>query len=43
MPNFTIEEAIVDLIHHFECNNFKNSLTNEMYFNLKRMQSIGLS
>jgi nucleoside-diphosphate-sugar epimerase len=43
MPNFTIEEAIVDLIHHFEGNNFKNSLSNEMYFNIKRMQSIGLS
>jgi nucleoside-diphosphate-sugar epimerase len=43
MPNFTIEEAIVDLIHHFEGNHFKNSLSNEMYFNIKRMQSIGLS
>jgi len=43
VPKFTIEDAIIDLIYHFESNDFSNPLSNEIYFNIKRMQSIRLS
>ncbi len=40
--NFTIENAIVDLIDAFKKNLFDNPLQNEIYFNIKRMNSIKL-
>ena len=43
VPKFTIEDAIIDLIYHFESNDFSNPLSNEIYFNIKRMQSVRLS
>lgn len=41
-PKFTIEDAILDLKNAFLKNLFKDSLENEMYFNIKRMKSIDL-
>lgn len=40
--NFTIENAIVDLISAFKNKLFDNPLQNEIYFNIKRMNSIKL-
>ena len=40
---FTIKNAINDLKIAFEKNLLPNSLTDEKYFNIKRMQSIRLS
>ena len=39
----TIEEAILDLKVAFESEQIPESLDNEMYFNIKRMQSLNLS
>ncbi len=39
----TIEEAILDLKAAFESGKISESLDNEMYFNIKRMQSLNLS
>lgn len=39
----TIEEAILDLKAAFESGKIPESLDNEMYFNIKRMQSLNLS
>lgn len=41
-PKFTIEDAILDLKNAFLKDLFKDSLENEMYFNIKRMKSIDL-
>ena len=38
----TIEDAVKDLKKAFKKKKFKNSLTDEMYFNIKRMQNIKL-
>ncbi len=40
--SFTVENAIQDLIKSFNNNLFKNSLENENYFNIKKMNSINL-
>ncbi|MDC3083008.1 SDR family oxidoreductase [Pelagibacteraceae bacterium] len=40
--SFTVENAIQDLIKSFDNNLFKNSLENENYFNIKKMNSINL-
>ena len=40
--SFTVENAIQDLIKSFNNNLFKNSLENENYFNIKKMNSIKL-
>ena len=40
--NFTIKDAVLDLKFAFEKNLLKNSLNDEKYFNIKRMQSINL-
>ena len=40
---FTIEDAVNDLRNAFKKNLLPNSLTDEKYFNIKRMQSIKLS
>lgn len=40
--NFTIENAIVDLIDAFKNKLFDNPTQNEIYFNIKRMNSIKL-
>ena len=39
---FTIEDAVKDLKYAFEKGLLPNSLEDEMYFNIKRMQSIKL-
>lgn len=41
-PKFTIKNAIEDLKKAFEDNKLPNSLTDEKYFNIKRMNSIKL-
>jgi nucleoside-diphosphate-sugar epimerase len=41
-PKFTIRNAIEDLKKAFEDNKLPNSLTDEKYFNIKRMNSIKL-
>jgi nucleoside-diphosphate-sugar epimerase len=41
-PVYEIRDAIKDILNAFKENKFKNSLSNEMYFNIKRMQSIQL-
>jgi len=42
-PEFTIKNAVNDLRIAFEKNLLPNSLTDEKYFNIRRMQSIKLS
>ena len=39
---YTVDDAIKDIIESFEKNKFKNSLENENYFNIKKMNSINL-
>ena len=39
----TIRDAVFDLCDAFDKNLLPNSLDNEMYFNIKRMQSLNLS
>ena len=39
----SIHEAVVDLVAAFEGNKLPNSLSDERYFNIKRMQSINLN
>lgn len=41
-PKHTIKEAVEDLRMAFEAGKLDNPLENEMYFNIKRMQSINL-
>ena len=41
-PNYEVSNAIKDILNAFKEKKFKNSLNNEMYFNIKRMQSIQL-
>jgi len=41
-PKHTIKEAVEDLCMAFESGKLYNPLENEMYFNIKRMQSINL-
>jgi nucleoside-diphosphate-sugar epimerase len=41
--NFTIKDAIYDLKNAFDKGLLKNTLTNEMYFNIKRMNNIELN
>jgi len=41
-PKHTIKEAVEDLRMAFESGKLDNPLENEMYFNIKRMQSINL-
>ena len=40
---FTIEDAVQDLKKAFQNNMLPNSLSDEKYFNIKKMQSIKLS
>ena len=42
VPKFTVEDAIHDLCNSFKKNKFSNSLDNEFYFNIKRMNSLQL-
>jgi len=42
VPKFTVEDAVHDLCNSFEKNKFSNSLNNELYFNIKRMNSLQL-
>ena len=39
---YTVDDAIKEIIESFEKNKFKNSLENENYFNIKKMNSINL-
>mgnify|MGYP001207483701 CR=1 FL=1 len=39
---YTVDDAIKDIIESFEKKKFKNSLENENYFNIKKMNSINL-
>jgi len=41
-PKFTIEDAVIDLKEAFEKNKLPNSLTDSIYFNIKKMQEINL-
>jgi len=41
-PIFTVEDAVIDLTKAFEKKLLPNSLDDEKYFNIKRMQSINL-
>ena len=41
-PQFTIKDAIEGLMEAFQEGKFKDPLNNEMYFNIKRMQSVNL-
>ncbi len=42
-PEYTIEDAIIELVEKFKKEEFKDTLNNEFYFNIKRMQNIKLS
>mgnify|MGYP001268018187 CR=1 FL=1 len=42
VTNYTVEDAIYDLKKAFENNLLPNSLSDERYFNIKRMQSLNL-
>lgn len=42
MPKRTIEDAVRDLCHAFVQGKLPNSMTNTIYFNIKRMQEIDL-
>ena len=42
-PKFTIEDAVQDLKKAFQNNMLPNSLSDEKYFNIKRMKSIKLN
>ena len=39
---FTIENAVQDLFEAFKLKNFENPLSNDLYFNIKRMNNINL-
>ena len=39
---FTIDDAVKDLKNAFEKKLFKNTLSNELYFNIKRMNGLNL-
>ena len=39
----SIREAVMDLVEAFKQNKLPNSLTDEKYFNIKRMQSVKLN
>tara|TARA_B100001059_G_C17702635_1_gene510963 strand:- start:56 stop:1036 length:981 start_codon:yes stop_codon:yes gene_type:complete len=41
-PKYTIEDAIIELVKKFKEEEFKDTLANEFYFNIKRMQNIKL-
>lgn len=41
-PIYEVRDAIKDILNAFKENKFQKSLSNEMYFNIKRMQSIQL-
>ncbi len=43
VAKYTIQDAVVDLCQAFDQNLLPNSLDDEMYFNIKRMQNINLS
>ena len=40
--SFTIKDAVVDLKSAFQENRLTDTLNNEMYYNIKRMQSLGI-
>jgi len=42
-PKYTIEDAVIDLKNAFEGEQIPDSMDNEKYFNIKRMQSIELN
>ena len=42
-PQFSIKDAVIDLNHAFKKNLFSDTLNNELYFNIKKMNSIKLS
>ena len=42
LPQYTIKDAIIDLKKAFDNNLISESLTNENYFNIKKMQSLNL-
>jgi nucleoside-diphosphate-sugar epimerase len=42
VPRFTIEDGVRDLIRAFRAGLLPNSLTDDKYFNIKRMKKIGL-
>ena len=42
-PQFTIKDAVIDLKQAFKNNLFSDTLNNDLYFNIKKMNSIKLS
>ena len=40
---FTIEDAVKDLLYAFKNEHLKNTLDNELYFNIKRMNKLNMS
>lgn len=42
-PRYTIEDAVIDLRNAFEANKLPDSMEDEKYFNIRRMQSINLN
>lgn len=42
-PRYNIEDAVIDLRDAFEANKLPNSMEDEKYFNIRRMQSINLN
>ncbi len=43
VPKRSVEDAIVDLCEAFRANKLPNSLTDTRYFNVKRLQEVGLA
>jgi nucleoside-diphosphate-sugar epimerase len=43
VAKYTIHDAVIDLCEAFDQNLLPNSLENEMYFNIKRMNTLELS
>ena len=41
-PTHTIEDAVHDLIDAFDADRIPNSMTNDYYYNIKRMQQLNL-
>ena len=42
-PKRGVDNAVTDLLYAFSKNNFENSLSNSLYFNVKRMKELNLA
>ena len=43
VTKFTVEDAIKDLLYAFKNKHLENTLDNEFYFNIKRMNNLNMS